>query len=63
MVLPAANGNKIYYHREQNLYTGMSDKIKWRIFIEYVQNLNKNRKKSLHIKGKNLTEGKIWCMI
>ena len=41
----------------------MSDKIKWKIFMEYVQNFNKNRKKLLHIKGNNLTGGKIWCMI
>ncbi len=63
MVLSAANEHKIYYHTEQNLYTGMSYKIKWKIFIGYVQNLNKIRKKSLHIKGNNLTGGKIWCMI
>ena len=48
MVLSAANEHKIYY-REQNLYTGMSDKIKWKIFTGDVQNLNKNRKKSLHV--------------
>ena len=63
MVLSAANEHKIYYHREQNLYTGMTDKIKWKIFIGCVQNLNKNRKKTLHIKGNNLTGGKICCMI
>ena len=49
MVLSATNEHKIYYHREQNLYTGMSDKIKWKIFTGDVQNLNKNRKKSLYV--------------
>ena len=41
----------------------MRHKIKWKIYVMYVQKINKMPDKILQIKENDLTGGKIWCMI